>query len=63
MLGIMLDDVDMQGIMRMERRLKRESSAYNGEFLENNINGNGKYMWKGRVCVGEQKWHKSKMAC
>ena len=44
MLGIMPDGVDMQGIMRMERRL----------------NGNGKYVWKGRVCVGEQKWHKSK---
>ena len=36
-----------------------DGSTYNGEFLENNIHGNGKYVWKdGRVYVGEWKFNK-----
>ena len=44
------------------KKIEEGSSTYDGEFLENNIHCNGKYVWKnGRVYVGE--WQKSKMAC
>ena len=36
------------------KKIEEGSGAYDGQFLENNIHCNGKYVWKnGRVSIGE----------